>query len=126
MRRQLNLNKYYEGLELEDVNELFSRMLDLKTNIDGLDYVYNESKERFDQTENWLRARAIGESGVRYQVKKIDKLMRDRQKETIFGTTEDKKFAEEDYRSIIEKYRYLMSEPEKDKEEQSQSDDLTK
>ena len=72
MRRQLNLNKYYEGLELEDVNELFSRMLDLKTNIDGLDYVYNESKERFDQTENWLRARAIGESGVRYQVKKID------------------------------------------------------
>lgn len=39
MRKQLNLNKYYEGLDLESVNELFSRMLDLKTNIDGLNYI---------------------------------------------------------------------------------------
>lgn len=129
MRKQLNLNKYYEGLDLESVNQLFSRMLDLKTNIDGINYIYNESEERFEKTKRWKDAKALGEDGIRYQVKKIDKLMREKGKETIFGTTADQKLTEADYRKIIERYRYLMSEPEKDKDGQEakgQDDDLTK
>jgi len=44
----------------------------------------------------------------------IDKIMREHNKETIFGTTNDMSFSEEDYRAIIVRYRYLMSEPKKD------------
>ena len=58
MRKQLNLNKYYEGLDLESVNQLFSRMLDLKTNIDGINYIYNESEERFRIKRNLLRRKS--------------------------------------------------------------------
>ena len=112
MRKKFNLNKYYEGLELEAVNELFSRMIDLKTNIDGLNYIYNESEERHEKTDRWRDAKALGENGIRYQAKKIDILMREHNKETVFGTTKDQKLTEEDYRAIIERYRFLMSEPE--------------
>ena len=60
--------------------------------------------------------------------------MRGKGKETVFGTTEEQKLTEEDYRAIIEKYKYLMSEPEKDKKEeknkkpeaQDQDDDFIK
>ena len=113
MRKQLNLNKYYEGLELDVVDDIFSRMLDLKLNIDGLDYVYNESEERFEQTDAWKNAKFIAEGGIRHQTRMIDGIMKEQNKETIFGTTEEKSFSEDDYRAIIEKYRYLMSEPEK-------------
>lgn len=111
MRIKKNLNVYYDGLELETVNELWSRMLDLKTNIDGLDYVYDEAPERFEKTELWMDAKFLGESGVRYQAKKIDALMRKNNKETIFGT-ENMEFTEEDFRRIIARYRYLMSDAE--------------
>ena len=111
MRKKLNLNKHYEGLPMEAVNELFSRMVDLKTNIDGLNYIYNESEERFEKTERWRDAKALGEGGIRFQAKKIDSLMREHGKETVFGTTKDMKLTEEDYRRIIARYRYLMSEP---------------
>lgn len=112
MRKQLNLNKYYEGLELDAINEVFSRMMDLKTNIDGLNYIYNKSEERFEQTKRWRDAKALGESSIHYQVKKIDSILSERNKETIFGITKGQKLVEEDYRCIIDKYRYLMSEPE--------------
>ena len=111
MRKQLNLNKYYEGLELAVINDIFSRMLDLKLNIDGLDYVYNASEERFEQTDRWKEAKFIAEGGIRYQTRKIDGIMREHNKETVFGTTDEMSFGEEDYRAIIVRYRYLMSEP---------------
>ena len=114
MRKQLNLNKYYEGLELDVINDVFSRMLDLKLNIDGLDYLYNESEERFEQTDTWKSAKFIGEGGIRHQTRMIDKIMREHNKETIFGTTDEMSFSEEDYRAIIIRYRYLMSEPKKE------------
>ena len=41
----------------------------------------------------------------------LKNIMREHNKETIFGTTDDMSFSEEDYRAIIVRYRYLMSEP---------------
>ena len=114
MRKQLNLNKYYEGLALDVINDIFSRMLDLKLNIDGLDYVYNVSEERFEQTDRWKEAKFIAEGGIRYQTRKIDRIMREHNKETVFGTTDEMSFSEEDYSAIIVRYRYLMSEPQKE------------
>ena len=111
MRVKKNLSAYFDGLTLEAVNELWSRMVDLKTNIDGLNYIYNESDERFEKTQRWRDAKALGEDGIRYQAKKIDILMREQNKEPLFGTTRDQKLTEEDFRRIIERYRYLMSDP---------------
>lgn len=110
MRVRKNLSVYFDGLTLEAVNELWSRMVDLKTNIDGTDYIYNKSDERFEKTPRWKDAKALGEGGIRYQVKKIDIRMREWGKEALFGTSKDQKLTEEDYRQIIDRYRFLMSD----------------
>lgn len=117
MRINLNLNKYYEGLDLEHINEIFSRMLNMKTNIDDLDYLYNESENRFEQTRDWRLSKNICQAALHNQVRDLDKYMEDIKRESIFGTEENKEIREKDYQAIIEKYRFLMSEPEKDKED---------
>lgn len=117
MRLNLNLNKHYDGLELENVNEIFSRMLDMKPNIDGLSFLYDESEERFEKTDRWRNAKAIGEATLHYQVVSLDEYMTALEKESIFGTTKEKEFTDADFRAIIEKYNFLMSEPEKEQDE---------
>ena len=116
MRVNLNLNKYYDGLDLEHVNGIFSRMLDLKPIIDKLDFVYNEWEERFEQTTSWKIAKKMNESNLRVRVRDIDKYMAEIKREGIFGTVEGKDLTEEDYKQFIDRYKFLMSEPEKDKE----------
>ena len=126
MRLNLNLNRHYEGLGLEAVNEIFARMLDMKPNIDGLKYLLEESEERFEQTPNWRRAKAIGKSGLRSQVEKLDELMVTLERETIFVTSKEKTIeTDDDVKAIIEKYEYLMSEPEKEKDGKSSAGEKT-
>lgn len=113
MRLELNLNKYYENLDLEKINKIFSSMLDMKPGINDLEYLYNLKR---DLTSKEKIAKNIREVDLESRVVELDEYMTTLGKDTIFGTEKDEIFQENRIKEIIQEYNYLMSEPEKDKE----------
>ena len=121
MRRNMNLNTYFDKMKLEDMNQIWSRMVDLKYRVDQVMHLETTdyTGETFPIsgkpiTEQDVRdMKVMAQSGLRYEVQKIDKIMVSIGMESLFGTEEKSGFSDEDFRQIIERYHFLMDEPEK-------------
>ena len=121
MRPNINLNTYFDKMKLEDMNQIWSRMVDLKYRVDQLTHL--ETKDHTGETfpisgkpiteQDVRNMKAMAQSGMRYEVRKIDKIMVSIGMESLSGTEEKGRFTDEDYSQIIERYHFLMAEPEK-------------
>ena len=111
MRLQLNLNVHYEGLDLEHINKIFRAMLDLKPCIDKLEFIYSiDNGESID----YEIAKKMNKVHMEYQINELDKYVISLGKDPIFGHEYKKNeiISDDEAQKIIEKYLYLMSEPE--------------
>ena len=112
MRLNLNINVYYEGLYMDQINKIWSEMLDMKPTIDDLEYIYYKLDREF--TEKELFVTKIRKLDLAYKIEKLDNYIIGLGKTPIFGTEykENELYSDDQAKMIIEKYRFLMSKPE--------------
>ena len=119
MRVQLNLNKYYDGLDLSDVNEIFSSFINMKYDTEQYFKLKNDEKKDEVWESYWRICRKRLIAGAT----KINELMERLGKGTIFDV---KEIDDTDFETLIKKYDYLMSKPEIEKPEEKKIDNSGK
>ncbi len=107
MRLQLNLNKYYDGLSISEVNSIFSAFSDLRIRIDQLKVLFAYPDEK--RSESWQQA-------INFYCRRVFQITGDINKRMVsFGKEElfvlGNGIEDTDFDAIIERYYYLMSEP---------------
>ncbi len=111
MRLQLNLNQYYDGLDDYQVNQLFGLFMDMKSDekaiSEGIKDGYPKEKPVFQFVQVKL---------IQYCID-IDAFMESMDKKPIFDINKQLEECNNDYfkidmQSIIDKYEYLMEEPQ--------------
>ena len=114
MRIVLNLNRYYEGLNLEQINTIFRKMVSLKLPVDALRKYYREQglsdsnySESFKGYNKYYAAKKMLE---------LDDYVYEARGERIFGVDKDTDYKTFDFGEAIKKYDFLMSEPEEGQE----------
>lgn len=108
MRIQLNLNQYYDGLNISQTNAIFSWFMDMKVEINQLKITLNKPKEKRGQL--WQATKEVYSESVLERAKNINAYMMSLGKEKIFETGDN--IDDTDFKAIIEKYEYLMSKPD--------------
>lgn len=111
MTIQLNLNQYYENLDLSDINEIFSSFINMKTYVDQYYYLQSDKREN----EIWERYWKICRRKLVEQGNQINKLMERLGKPQVFDI---KDIDDTDFEAMLKKYEYLMSKPEIEKPEE--------
>ena len=113
MRLQLNLNKYYEGLDKAQINTLFSLFVNSKYVINDVSRQMNRLKEdTYQPTEVAQLHHIISRERALRAFKAINDYMRSLGKEEIFKGVDTDDIEEVDFESLINQYNYLMSKPD--------------
>ena len=110
MRLQLNLNQYYDGLNISQTNTIFSKLIDLKVEIEQLKITLNKPQEK--RGSLWKPTLEVYSESILKRVNEINLYMESIGKEKIFDVGEN--IENTNFEEIISKYEYLMSEPKKD------------
>lgn len=108
MRLQLNLNQYYDGLDISKVNCIFSKFIDMKTKIEQMKLILTTPVEERDRV--WEASLKVYSKRIIEKANGINAYMESLGKGKIFDVGES--IEDTDFESIIKKYEYLMSEPE--------------
>lgn len=130
MRMKRNLDTYYEGLELEQMNKLWGMMVDMKYHAVGLKSLYQNYELRLDNPDRWADARKMGEVSLYFDARRLDKYLLSINGKSIFGTEKKDKHKQNGIREIISQYFWLMEEiktPEQNiavKQEKEDKDNL--
>lgn len=117
MRLQLNLNQYYDGLNISQTNAIFSKFIDLKIKIEQMKLTLRAPKQERD--ELWKVTLKVYSKSIQERVNEINSYMESLGREKIFDVGES--IEDTNFEAIISKYEYLMSTPEK--EEKTTADD---
>lgn len=113
MRLQLNLNKYYEGLDNVQVNTLFSLFVNSKYPIRNMEEELNDKKQgTYQDTELDKRIFRANRKRALSAFKAINDYMRSLGKEEIFKGVDTDDIEKIDFESLINQYHYLMSKPD--------------
>lgn len=110
MRLQLNLNQYYEGLNISQTNAIFSKFIDLKRKIEQIKITLNKPEEK--RGPLWKVTLEVYSESIFERVNEINSYMESIGKERIFDV--GKSIDDTNFENIISKYEYLMSTHEKD------------
>ena len=109
MRLQLNLNQYYNGLNISQTNAIFSKLIDLKVEIEQLKITLNKPQEK--RGPLWKPTLDVYSESILKKVNEINSYMESLGKERLFDAGES--IEDTNFEDIISKYEYLMSTPEK-------------
>ena len=110
MRLQLNLNQYYDGLDISQTNAIFSKFIDMKIKIEQMKLTLKAPNEERD--ELWKVTLKVYSKNILERANEINSYMESIGKEKIFDVGES--IEDTDFEAIISKYEYLMSAPEKE------------
>lgn len=110
MRLQLNLNQYYEGLDISQVNSIFSKFIDMKVDVDAIKKLQSYQEEKKNAV--WKAGMMVYKINIQKTAKEINSYMESLGKEKIFDVGES--IEDTNFETIISKYEYLMSVPEKE------------
>lgn len=110
MRLQLNLNQYYDGLDISKTNAIFSKFIDMKTKIEQMKLTLKAPAEERDKL--WEAVLKVYSKRIIEKANEINAYMESIGKEKIFDVGES--IEDTDFEAIISKYEYLMSAPEKE------------
>ena len=110
MRLQLNLNQYYDGLNISQTNAIFSKLIDLKVEIDQLKITLNKPQEK--RGPLWKPTLEVYSESILKRVNEINSFMESLGKERLFDVGES--IEDTNFETIISKYEHLMSAPEKE------------
>ena len=106
MRLQLNLNQYYENLNISQVNKIYSKFIDMKYEVYYITGLLEMPEEKRYEI-SWY----VHRSAMLKICQEINEIMIGYGKGPVFDI---KGMDDTDYRAIISKYEYLMSEPQTD------------
>ncbi|MCD7949288.1 MAG: hypothetical protein LUG12_03360 [Erysipelotrichaceae bacterium] len=111
MRLQLNLNQYYDGLDDYQVNQLFNLFNNMRSVEEAIAEGLRDGFPQEKPVFQLIQAKVIS------YCKEIDALMESIDKRPIFYINKQLEECNNDYskidiQSIINKYEYLMKEPE--------------
>ncbi len=104
MRLELNLNQYYDNLEIGQVNEIFSKFTDLKLRMETMREMLSKPKEELEGSFDWK----INRRKIIEKCKEINEIMLQFGKEPVFDV---KGMDDTDFEAIVSKFEYLMSKP---------------
>ena len=110
MRLQLNLNQYYDGLDISQTNAIFSKFIEMKIKIEKMKLTLKTPKEERD--ELWKVTLKLYSKSIQERVHEINSYMESIGKERIFEVGES--IEDTNFEAIISRYEYLMSAPEKE------------
>ena len=108
MRLELNLNKYYDGLDISKVNIIFSAFSELKTRINQLSLLLNYPDDK--RKESWQQSKDFYRKSVFQIAGYINDRMISFGREELFDLGNG--IEDTDFNAVIERYDYLMSKPE--------------
>lgn len=111
MRVKTNLDPYFDKMKLEDMNLLWSVMVDMKHYVRSMQHIIEKgvTDRPADEAE---KITDFAKHNLEFYAKNVDEFMLAYGMESLFGTDKKEKLADEDYKYIIARYYYLMSEPE--------------
>ena len=111
MRLNINLNKYFDNMQPNDVSSLWSMMLDFKHRTISAEYTLNTGfPDRTEEDQEKIKELAV--FNMVSDTRTIDRFMISIGQESLFGTENKRWLTDEEIMEIISRYRFLMSEPE--------------
>ena len=110
MRINRNINQYFDRMGPDDVRQLWSSMLDLKTRISSMEYLLGGKCDR--SPEHIERAKNLGMLGLFQDTRAIDRFMSALKLEKLFYVEGRWPLSDDDIWDIIRKYHWLMDEIE--------------
>ena len=111
MRININLNKYFDNMQPDDVSRLWSMMLDFKHRERSMSYLLETGfPDRSDEDQKKIKELAV--FNMVSDTRAIDRFMVSVGQESLFGTENKRWLTDEEIVEIIDRYNYLMARPE--------------
>ena len=115
MRLELNLNQYYENLNISQVNRIYSKFIDMKYHVEYMRTLLETPEEKRNKI-SWN----VHRRGMLKICQEINDIMIEYGKPSIFDI---KGLDDTDYQAIIKRHEYLMAGPQKGEEKKHETHD---